>query len=68
MATATKNRIQKLEREIQELRKTVNEVMPFLPYDDLKDYANPERIKRSYQKAIKKYPPTPHGNNQNWRL
>lgn len=68
MATATKNRIQKIEREIQELWKTVNEVMPFLPYEDLNDYAHPERIKRSYQKAIKKYPPMLHGNNKNRRL
>ncbi len=68
MATATKNRIQKIEREIQEIWKTVNEVMPFLPHDDLGDYANPERIKRSYQKAIKKHPPIAHGGNQNQRL
>ena len=65
MAIDTKNRIQKIELDIQELWKTVSEILPFLPHDELKSYDHPERIKRSYQKAIKKYPPIVHGGSQN---
>lgn len=42
---------------LEELRLLRNEVRLLLPQDDLKDYAHPDRIQRSYQKAIKKYPP-----------
>lgn len=46
-----------LQTILEELRLLRNEVMFLLPHEDLEDYANPERIRRSYQKAIKKYPP-----------
>jgi hypothetical protein len=65
MATDTKKRIQKIEREIEKLWKTMSEISPFLPFDKLENYDHPDRIQRSYQKAIKKYP---HGGNQNGRL
>ena len=42
---------------LEELRLLRNEVMLLFPQEDLKDYAHPDRIKRSYQKALKKYPP-----------
>lgn len=42
---------------LEELRLLRNEVTLLFPQDDLEDYANPDRITRSYQKAVKKYPP-----------
>ncbi len=42
---------------LEELRLLRNEVTLLFPQDDLEDYVNPDRIRRSYQKAIKKYPP-----------
>ena len=50
----TSNEIQKI---LEELRLLRQEVRLLLPQEDLEDYADPERIKRSYQKAIKQYPP-----------
>ena len=41
---------------LKELRLLRNEVRLLLPQDDLEDYAHPERIQRSFQKAIKKHP------------
>lgn len=46
-----------LQSILEELRLLREEVGLLLPQEDLEDYDNPERIKRSYQKAIKKYPP-----------
>lgn len=50
---------------VKELRLLRNEVMFLFPQDDLEDYVHPERIKKSYQNAIKKYPPfsSRYGNN-----
>lgn len=42
---------------LQEVRVLRQNLLFFLPPEGLEDYAHPERIKRSYQKAIKKYPP-----------
>lgn len=41
---------------LEELRLLRNEIRLLLPQDDLEDYAHPDRIQRSYQKAIKKHP------------
>lgn len=43
---------------IDELHLLKEEVMLILPQDDLEDYAHPERIKKSYKKAVKKYSPS----------
>ena len=48
---------QTLKAILEELRLLRNEVMLLFPQENLKDCAHPDRIKRSYQKAIKKYPP-----------
>ena len=42
---------------LEELRLLRNQVMLLLPQEDLESYNDPERIKSSYQKAIKKYSP-----------
>lgn len=61
MATTTKNyiTIPKLAAEeiLKELRLLREEISLILPSEDLKDYAHSRRIRRSYQKAMKKYPP-----------
>ncbi len=41
-------------KEMRRLRQSIDFI---LPQEDINDYANPERIKRSYQKALKKYSP-----------
>ena len=48
-----KNILVDIFREIKLLR---NEVSLFIPTEELKGYAHPERIKNSYKKAIKQYP------------
>ena len=40
-----------------ELRLLRKEVTLLFSQEDLKDYSHPARIKRSYEKAIKQYPP-----------
>lgn len=42
---------------LEELRLLRNEVLLLFPQEDLEGYAHPDRIKNSYQKAIKRYPP-----------
>ncbi|OGD31803.1 hypothetical protein A3C91_00035 [Candidatus Azambacteria bacterium RIFCSPHIGHO2_02_FULL_52_12] len=42
---------------LKEVRLLRNEPTLFFPQDDLKGYAHPERIKRSYRKAVRRYPP-----------
>lgn len=46
-----------LQAILEELRLLRNEMTLLLPQEDLKDYVHKDRIKISYQKAIKKYPP-----------
>lgn len=43
---------------LDEIRLLRNELIALLPSDELEDYAHPRRIKHSYLKAIKKYPPS----------
>lgn len=50
---------------LEELRLMRGKLDLLLPQEDLKDYSHPNRIKNSYRKAIKKYPPAFHGNNKN---
>ncbi|MDP2951657.1 MAG: hypothetical protein Q8N55_04725 [bacterium] len=47
----------------EELKLLRKEVSFILPQDDLKKYANPEKICSSYQKSIKDYPPVSYGNH-----
>ena len=42
---------------IEELRLLRSEVGFLFPQEDLAGYAHPRRIKQSYEKALKKYPP-----------
>jgi hypothetical protein len=42
---------------LQELKLLRTEVSFLFPQDKLEDYAHPTRIKRSYEKALKQYPP-----------
>ncbi|MBT9168443.1 MAG: hypothetical protein DDT19_01788 [Syntrophomonadaceae bacterium] len=46
-----------IEAIFEELRLLRNEVSLLLPQEELEEYVHPDRIRRSYQKAIKKYPP-----------
>ncbi len=46
-----------IEAIFEELRLLRNEVGLLLPQEELEEYTHPDRIRRSYQKAIKKYPP-----------
>ena len=58
--TKVKNRVipsKILQTILEEIRLLRKEVMILLPQDNLEDYAHPERIQRSFQKAIKKHPP-----------
>ncbi len=41
----------------EELHLLRNEVMLLFPQEDLDEYVHPDRIKNSYQNAIKQYPP-----------
>ena len=41
---------------LEELRLLRNEVLLLFPQEDLEDFANADRIKNSYQKAIKDHP------------
>ena len=46
-----------LEKVLTELRFLRQELALLLPQDDLKTYTHIKRIKHSYNKAIKQYPP-----------
>ena len=46
-----------LEIILDEIRTLRRDLSLILPQEDLKNYTNPSRIKKSYQKAIKLYPP-----------
>ena len=47
----------------EELRLLRQEISLILPQDDLNKYQNPKKIKNSYEKALKMYPPQFYGNN-----
>lgn len=47
----------------EEIKLLRQEISLILPQDDLNKYQNPEKIKSSYQKALKMYPPQFYGNN-----
>jgi hypothetical protein len=55
LKTTTPQLLQAILDEIKLLR---SEMTLLLPHDNLEDYEHPERIERSYQKAIKQYPPS----------
>ena len=42
---------------LQEIRLLRSEMSLLLPSEDIKEYSHPDRIKRSYLKAIKQYRP-----------
>jgi len=46
-----------IEDILAELRLLRNEITLLFPQEDLHEYAHPERIKRSYENARKRYPP-----------
>ena len=46
-----------LEVILNEIRTLRRDLSLVLPQEDLKNYDNPSRIKKSYQKAVKLYPP-----------
>jgi hypothetical protein len=46
-----------LQSILEEIRLLRTEVSLLFPHEDLKGYAHPSRIKRSYEKALKQYPP-----------
>lgn len=42
---------------LSELRNIRSDLSLLLPQEDVNDYAHPERIKRAFRQASKKYPP-----------
>jgi len=46
-----------LDQILEEIRRLRLEVSLFLPQENLKEYNHPERIKQSYEKALRKFPP-----------
>ena len=42
---------------LEEITRLREEISLLLPHEDLKEYAHPERIRRSYTRAVKQYPP-----------
>ena len=53
----TKNHFDILQKIYEELHLLREEVMFLFPQEDLEEFQHPERIKRSYQRAIKEHPP-----------
>ncbi|OGF69213.1 hypothetical protein A2643_04105 [Candidatus Nomurabacteria bacterium RIFCSPHIGHO2_01_FULL_39_220] len=57
MATVSKNKSNEVLRDIlKEIRILRMELFESSAIEDLNDFSNPERIKKSYLKALKKYP------------
>lgn len=52
----TENTSQILNQLLKEIRSLREDFMLFLPQEDLKDYAHPRQIKKSYLNALRKYP------------
>lgn len=47
------NLLQSIFRELQTIRK---ELSLIIPTEDIEEYVNPKRVKRSYQRALKRFP------------
>ena len=47
------NTLKKILEEVKMLRQ---EVVLFLPHENLEDYDNPKRLKKSYEKALLNFP------------
>ncbi|OGF73542.1 hypothetical protein A2W48_01860 [Candidatus Giovannonibacteria bacterium RIFCSPHIGHO2_12_44_12] len=64
MAIASKDKSNEVLRDIlKEIRILRKELFESASPEDLDDFSNPERIKKSYLKALKKYPVSFDGNN-----
>ena len=65
--TTTKSSIdteQTMDAILEEIKLLRNEISILLPQDNLDDYANPERIKASYEDALREHKSVLYGNNQ----
>lgn len=47
-----------LQAILKEVRSLRDDLLFFIPQENLDDYKNAVRVKRSYQKAVKRYPPS----------
>lgn len=56
-STKTKNIYNLLNAVLSEIKSLRQEFSLILPQENLEDYAHPNRVKASYEKALKKYPP-----------
>ena len=59
--TTTKKRNKSLEsllKELTEIKNYLRKLLVIIPEESLKDYKNPSKIKKAYQKAIKSFPPS----------
>jgi len=41
---------------LEEIKKLRQEVSLFMPQENLEDYSNPKRLRKSYEKALRKFP------------
>lgn len=57
-STKTKNIYNLLNAVLSEIKSLRQEFSLILPQENLEDYAHPNRVKVSYEKALKKYPQT----------
>jgi hypothetical protein len=55
--TRTKQDTQTLQAILEELHLLRKEVHFLFPQEEIDDYSHPERIRQSYKKALKQYPP-----------
>lgn len=46
-----------LTRVLEEIKHLRRDMSFAIPGENLEDYAHPNRVKKSFQKALKKYPP-----------
>ena len=59
--TSTKKRNKSLEsllKELIEIKNYLRKLWVIIPEESLKDYKNPSRSKKAYQKVIKSFPPS----------
>ena len=57
MMLLTMTQIELVKKVLSEVRKLRQEVRILLPHEELKGYAHPQRIKHSYLRALRQYPP-----------